>query len=131
MTPEDECSNSITYESLSLKSFWGVYLISGATSTICLVLSLFRLQRNYQRDRQAYSEGSRRSPRNNKSIWDKTIGIARYYYNGEVKTPVGMRPRVVDDEWGSSRWEVVSTIDVPEHIQAASPPEIEISSVTS
>lgn len=132
LTPENECSESMTSgksESLSLESFWGLYLISGATSTICFVWSLFRLLRNYQR---ALREGSRRSPRNKKSIWDKAIGLARYYYyNGEAKNPVGVPPHGVDDEWGSSKWVVVSAVDIPEHIEASPAPEIEISTVSS
>lgn len=133
LTPESECSKSKTSgksESLSLESFWGLYLISGATSTICFVLSLFRLLRNYRR---ALREGSRRrSPRNKKSNWDKVIGLARYYYyNGEAKSPVGMPPHEVDDGWGSSKWVVVSTVDIPEHIEASPAPEIEISTVSS
>ncbi|XP_062160551.1 glutamate receptor 2.5-like [Alnus glutinosa] len=43
LTPLDECSTNITSnttQSLSLQSFWVLYLISFATSTICFLLSL-------------------------------------------------------------------------------------------
>ncbi|KAH7544922.1 hypothetical protein FEM48_Zijuj01G0037300 [Ziziphus jujuba var. spinosa] len=122
LTPGDEqCSKSIKSketERLRLGSFWGIYLLSGASSTICFLLSLIRLHRNYQR----HSQGNQ-SPISNKSMWEKAVGLARYYYNGELSNSMGS---------SSSTWEFVSTLDVPDHIEASSsPPEIEISSISS
>lgn len=64
LTPSDECSSTSTTnkdtESLTLKSFWGIYLISGATSTICFLLALIRRQKlkNYQPNQQANGRNS-------------------------------------------------------------------------
>ncbi|XP_062095850.1 glutamate receptor 2.9-like [Humulus lupulus] len=53
LTPLEECSstsstNKETDQSLSTKSFWGIYLMSGATSTICFLLALIRRLKNSQ-----------------------------------------------------------------------------------
>ncbi|KAA8515179.1 hypothetical protein F0562_018358 [Nyssa sinensis] len=51
-----ECSNSQTTrndDSLSLESFLGLYLLSGATSTICFLLFIIHLLKNYRRHRVA------------------------------------------------------------------------------
>lgn len=49
--PAPECSANATdneTESLSLHSFWGIYLISGAISTICSLIFLFQLRNKYR-----------------------------------------------------------------------------------
>ncbi|KAL5576634.1 hypothetical protein UlMin_018333 [Ulmus minor] len=135
LTPSDECSTSTTTnetERLGLKSFWGIYLLSGATSTICFLLSIIRLHKNYRRDQQA--DGSNQTPSDKISIWKKSVGLARYFYTGEVKHSLGRAatfaastPRL--DEWRSSRWEVVSTSDAPERLEASPTVEIEIPTI--
>ncbi|KAH7568830.1 hypothetical protein JRO89_XS06G0058700 [Xanthoceras sorbifolium] len=70
--PSSECSANATNketESLSLSSFWGLYLISGATSTICFILFLVSLLRNYRHDRQDASK---------RLIWSEAVKLARY-----------------------------------------------------
>lgn len=57
LTPKKECwltngTNNET-ESMSLKSFWGIYVMSGATSTICFLLALIRQKKNNQPHLQA------------------------------------------------------------------------------
>lgn len=115
LTPDDEhCSESIISkqnERLRLGSFWGIYLLSGASSTICFLISLIRLHRNYQ----SHREGNQ-SPISNKSIWEKALSLATYYYNGDVANSA------VGNGSSFSRWEFVSTFDVPDHIEASTPP---------
>ena len=118
LTPSNECSVNITSsepESLHLKSFEVLYLISFATSTICLLLSLFRLFISRQQHQEA-SEGNL-TP-GEESAWKKTVRLVRYFY---IKNP-GRAPTLADTSDVndcSSRWEFVSTIDTLEHIQSS------------
>lgn len=69
LTPLDECSTNKTSsktQSLSLQSFWVLYLISFATSTICFLLSLICSEINHQKHQHAY-EG------NDGSVWKKAV----------------------------------------------------------
>lgn len=137
LTPSNEClPNSITTnetESLSLKSFWGIYLISGAISTICFLLSLARLQKNYRHHQQANGA--------NDKTENKMLGLARYFYNGATNTSqerasptttntsnisfsVNGMPNL--DGWISSTLEFVSTSDATESLGTSPPAEIEI-----
>ncbi|CAA2982022.1 glutamate receptor -like [Olea europaea subsp. europaea] len=50
----DGCPNSET-ESLSLKSFWGLFLVSAAISTICFLIFTLRLLKKKPKDSQVHS----------------------------------------------------------------------------
>lgn len=50
----DGCLNSET-ESLSLKSFWGLFLVSAAISTICFLIFTLRLLKKKPKDSQVHS----------------------------------------------------------------------------
>uniref|UniRef100_A0A2N9GF25 Glutamate receptor n=1 Tax=Fagus sylvatica TaxID=28930 RepID=A0A2N9GF25_FAGSY len=125
LTPSNECSVNITSsepESLNLKSFEVLYLISFATSTICLLLSLIRLFISRQQHQEA-SEGNL-TP-GEESAWKKTVRLVRYFY---IKNP-GRAPTLADTSDVndcSSRWEFSSTIDTLEHIQSSPPAENEM-----
>ncbi|KAL5772301.1 hypothetical protein ACOSQ2_012225 [Xanthoceras sorbifolium] len=70
--PSSECSANATNketESLSLSSFWVLYLISGATSTICFILFLVGLLRNYIHDQRDTSK---------RLFWSEAVKLARY-----------------------------------------------------
>ncbi|KAL5575315.1 hypothetical protein UlMin_017014 [Ulmus minor] len=132
LTPSDECStmtNTNETQSLSLKSFWGIYLISGATSTIGFLLSLFRLQRSYRRQQ---ANGGNQTPSDKIGIGEKAVGLARYFYNGDVKYSPGRAATSTasmphSDDLGSTRWEFVDLANAPEHLEASPRVEIEIS----
>ncbi|KAL0011230.1 hypothetical protein SO802_006338 [Lithocarpus litseifolius] len=131
LTPSRECSTDQTSndtDRLSVQSFWGLYLISAAISTICFLLSLIRLQKNYQHDQEAYQGNATAS---SGSVWNKAVGLAKYFYNGEINTPerVSSSSCTPDlDNWTSLRREDVSTINVLDNIIQASPSsEIEMS----
>ncbi|KAK1565325.1 hypothetical protein Q3G72_024110 [Acer saccharum] len=108
--PSPECSANAANdktENLTLSSFWGLYLISGATSTICFILFLVRLLRNYRHDRQDTIQ-SNIAP-SMRSIWREVVRLVKYICNregmqnpGRVLTFAG--PQDVN-EWSSSRWE--------------------------
>ncbi|XP_050287189.1 glutamate receptor 2.7-like [Quercus robur] len=83
LTPPNECSMNVSSDetrSLGLKSFWGLCLISFSTSTICFLLSLIHLIKNYQR----YEETNRGSVTPSGSVWDKAARIAMYFYDKEM-----------------------------------------------
>ncbi|XP_062095851.1 glutamate receptor 2.7-like [Humulus lupulus] len=132
LTPSDACpSTSLETERLSLNSFWGIYLTSGVTSTICLLISLVRLQRNYRRHQQSNGDSQ--------SIKAKALGLAKYFYNGEHVYSPGtasatttnvsnhdMPDLTVDS---SSSWEFASTSDASAHHDTSSPATIEITTL--
>ncbi|XP_075664761.1 glutamate receptor 2.9-like [Castanea sativa] len=81
--PPNECSMSVSSDetrSLGLQSFWGLCLISFSTSTICFLLSLIHLIKNYQR----FEEANRGSVTPSGSVWDKAARIAMYFYDKEM-----------------------------------------------
>ncbi|KAA8515170.1 hypothetical protein F0562_018349 [Nyssa sinensis] len=93
-----ECSNSQTTRndnSLSLESFLGLYLLSGATSTICFLLFIIHLLKNYRRHRVA--QETHIGPSDG-SVWNHTIGFAQYYYGTEPRTVLTSHPLPHDIE---------------------------------
>ncbi|KAJ9136084.1 hypothetical protein P3X46_033196 [Hevea brasiliensis] len=81
-----DCSSSATdneTESLSLKSFWSLFVISGATSTICFLLFLIRLLNKYC-DYEKANQGGNATPSEKNSVWRKAVAVARYIYHGET-----------------------------------------------
>ncbi|KAK8992396.1 hypothetical protein V6N11_048479 [Hibiscus sabdariffa] len=107
--PSPECSANITNsrktDSLSIHSFWGLFVISGATSTVCLLLFVAHLLKKYWHH-QEENNVSDSSPVDD-SVWIKAVRVAKYLYNGEVRVlpgEVSTAPRAMDiEEWGSSR----------------------------
>ncbi|KAA8515177.1 hypothetical protein F0562_018356 [Nyssa sinensis] len=84
---DSECSNSQTSrnnDSLSLESFWGLYLLSGATSTICFLPFIIHLIKDYRRHRVAQDGDIGPS---DGSVWNQTRRFAQYYYETEPRTP--------------------------------------------
>jgi ionotropic glutamate receptor len=121
--PSPECSTSATnnnVESLSLRSFKGIYIVFAAISTICFLLFLFRLLRNSRPHHEA--DGGHLTPRGKSGT--------KYFYNGE-KTRVPRRAstfaQALDkDEWGSTKWEYVSNSDNLENNYGSPQAEIEM-----
>ncbi|KAL5774342.1 hypothetical protein ACOSP7_011899 [Xanthoceras sorbifolium] len=129
--PSPECSANATNketESLSLSSFWGLYLISGATSTICSMIFLFRLLRNYKHDRPDASQ-SNIAP-SKRIIWSEVVRLARYTCNREgIQNPA----RVITfagaqdaNEWSSSRWEYANPSEITDDLQESSEADTEM-----
>ncbi|KAL3596485.1 hypothetical protein D5086_008122 [Populus alba] len=64
-----------------------------------------------------------------KSVWGKTVTLARYIYHGETVIPGGSpisAPSPDVYEWNSSRREFTSPGDTPENLQPSPPAEIEV-----
>uniref|UniRef100_A0A2N9G2Q9 Glutamate receptor n=1 Tax=Fagus sylvatica TaxID=28930 RepID=A0A2N9G2Q9_FAGSY len=60
------------------------------------------------------------------SFWNKAVGLAKYYYNGEISTALERAPSLshtpdLEDHWSSSRWEELSTSDIPEQYYSGLP----------
>lgn len=75
--PSPDCSANVTdtrTDSLSINNFWGLYLISGATSTVCFLLFLTHSLRKYCRNQEAYVGNL--SPVD-ESVWIDLIGKLR------------------------------------------------------
>ncbi|KAA8532457.1 hypothetical protein F0562_032490 [Nyssa sinensis] len=78
LTPQ----TTIETDSVSLHSFWGLYLFSGTISTICFVL--FFLHNLYEHRKEA-SKGLV-SPKEN-NVQHKMVRLAQCFHNGMIKNP--------------------------------------------
>ncbi|CAM8925474.1 unnamed protein product [Rhodiola kirilowii] len=121
--PTKECSSDskAQTDSLGLQSFWGLYVISCATSTLCFIVFLLRFVQKYQRHDRQEQQGN--STPGNDSVWDKTVKMARYFHKGEIikMTTPGTNldpPQDTDDDvWSTSSWiQVVSANETPLNI---------------
>jgi ionotropic glutamate receptor len=133
LTPSNECSTNITSsepESLSLQSFGILYLISFATSTICLLLSIVHLIISRHQHQDAPVEGN--ATPDEESAWKEAVKLVRDFYirnPGTTATLVDISDTnedTSDVNECSSRWEFTSTFDTPEHLQDSPPAEIEM-----
>ncbi|KAI8525619.1 hypothetical protein RHMOL_Rhmol13G0244200 [Rhododendron molle] len=71
-------------DSLSLRSFWGLFLFSVGTSSVCFLLFLGHLLRNYCRHHSSQVGDVNAS---NESVSVKTVRVARYLMNAEIRSP--------------------------------------------
>ncbi|KAJ6766996.1 IONOTROPIC GLUTAMATE RECEPTOR [Salix purpurea] len=124
--PSNATNNDIT-GSLSLQSFWGIYTITGATSTICFLLFLVQLLKNYNKQEV---RGRRNATPGDKSVWEKTITLARYIYHGEIdipgESPISAHPSPDIHKLESSKWEISIPEDTQENLHSSSPAEIQL-----
>ncbi|CAN0853240.1 Glutamate receptor 2.7 [Linum grandiflorum] len=75
--PSIECSSEEdgNPERLGLQNFWGLFAISSATSTVCLVICLWHLlSRKYREDEDQGDVG----------VWNKTVRLVKYLYYGKA-----------------------------------------------
>nr|GMD98504.1 glutamate receptor 2.9-like [Ipomoea batatas]GME01449.1 glutamate receptor 2.9-like [Ipomoea batatas]GME20261.1 glutamate receptor 2.9-like [Ipomoea batatas] len=100
-------------QSLSLSSFWGLYLLTGATSTICFLIFVCRL------------------------FLRKSRKLSQVHDENEPKTEQVARPASLMktatfghiDRLRSSEWELVSPSDTSEMFDASHPAEIQITTM--
>lgn len=110
-----ECDNNVisnNTESLKLGSLWVLYVMSGAISTICLLLSAI------------YSLKSRRTPQNDaqeghgtandENRWKRAVKLVKTICS-KKHDKAKAHEDVTDC---SSRWDYISNTDTPEHQQA-------------
>ncbi|KAG5561805.1 hypothetical protein RHGRI_004747 [Rhododendron griersonianum] len=125
------CSNynSTTTEvdSLSLQSFWGLYLTSGAISTLCFLFFLIRAIKKYC-DSFRGNPGTMTPSR--KGAWNRMARFVRFLRNGGIRSPARAPSIGRTQNLGardSMKWELVSPSEISDdHLQGPRPPEIEI-----
>lgn len=121
LTPNRGCPNNSTSdgpESLKVKNFVGLYVIYVATSTICFLLSLTILLKQFQQHQDAYQGNA-----SDESVWNRTLRMARFVYNREFNVPSSRTASFVDVlEMTSSQWEHATTSTPQEHLLQASTP---------
>ncbi|KAK2976666.1 hypothetical protein RJ640_017409 [Escallonia rubra] len=111
LSPSKNCSSDTTTgtDSLSLKSFWGLYLISCVPSTLCFLVFLVRLPKRT-------SKVTSRGP----SFGRKTVELVRNLSNVGNRSLGRVAPDI--NERGSAQWELISPSELgPEALEALRP----------
>ncbi|KAK9936487.1 hypothetical protein M0R45_013327 [Rubus argutus] len=121
LTPRSKCPNNATSdgpESLSVKNFMGLYVISGSTSSICLLLSVIILLKKFQQHQGNASD---------ESVWNRTVIIARFLCNVEINDPSRAPSSVDVTELTTSQGEceIISATTPENHPQASIPSQTE------
>ncbi|KAL3522406.1 hypothetical protein ACH5RR_015240 [Cinchona calisaya] len=110
--------DSFQNESLRFESFWGLYLISCATSTICFIMFAARLLK------EAWKTGNQNNATSRsriKGALDMVVELAPYQLrNGSSRMG---RARTFAQRWKSSQWDLVSPADPSEHFEDSPPGE--------
>ncbi|KAF6177166.1 hypothetical protein GIB67_025503 [Kingdonia uniflora] len=123
--PSSECLESrINDKSLSFHYFWGLFLLTGGTSTIAFLLYLIRLFKTFKRQEK---ENSGNGLPLDGSVWDNTRRLAIYFNKGKLdhsERPETQEPDVED--WVSIRGEDVGRRNTPGNPQAFPQLEIEV-----
>ncbi|KAI3716951.1 hypothetical protein L1987_68200 [Smallanthus sonchifolius] len=125
----ESCSSSnpgLEGERLSLTNFWGIFLISGLTSTLSLLIFVYRLSHNQIKKRIV---SFKNSSWNNASRWRKAVGVVKIVLSlnhNQVQPRENVEPT---NEWAQRtppRWEAVSPTEVPEHLEIGRPTQLDI-----
>ncbi|XP_054779255.1 glutamate receptor 2.7-like [Prosopis cineraria] len=122
LTPSNNCSSDSTSsssetESLILADFWILYVISGLTSTIFLIVALLRTYYHQEKEDQGINtiETS-----DDDGVWNKTLGrfatgiydsIGSLNFNNNIGRAATFGGTQNVRHWNSSRWESVRTSD--------------------
>jgi len=100
MISSSKCSNTTSdtsnTESLKLRSLWILYVISGATSTICVLLSTIQcLVKSCQQCQRVAPEGN--DTPNDQNAWEKVIAHVKHIFNKKINNSRATRTQVVTD----------------------------------
>ncbi|KAJ9690577.1 hypothetical protein PVL29_012962 [Vitis rotundifolia] len=110
-----ECSATENDE-LSLGNFWALYLLCGATSTLCFLLFFLCLLIDFNRHQPSGGD---------ESVWMKTVQLVHFFHNGQTEIPnerlSNLSSCPTGDEWISARWSTVSPSYAPEPPEASPP----------
>ncbi|KAJ9690595.1 hypothetical protein PVL29_012979 [Vitis rotundifolia] len=114
------CSTTETDE-LSLGNFWALYLLCGATSTLCFLLFFLRLLIDFKRHQASRSDANP----NDESVWMKTVQLVHFFHSGQTEIPnerqSNLSPRPTGDECSTPWWSPVSPSEAPEPPEASAP----------
>ncbi|XP_028766552.1 glutamate receptor 2.7 [Neltuma alba] len=122
----NECTNNSSSndtQSLKLKSFWVLFVISGVISTICLLFSIIQSQGFCQLTQKIVEEGN--GPTSDVTMWIRTLELAKRIYGRKLIQETHLYPPDIgtqDVTDCSSRWDNVSTTDSPMHQQDTASP---------
>ncbi|GJU05553.1 glutamate receptor 2.9-like protein [Tanacetum coccineum] len=126
------CSNSnpgLDSERLSLANFWGIFLISGLTSTLSFLTFLYRLLHNRIEQRIISFNESNGSRWNNESRWRKAVRLVQIVLNLNHHQIEPRESSHSAHEWSHRnppQWELVSPSEVPEHLEIGRPTQLKI-----
>ncbi|PWA24309.1 hypothetical protein CTI12_AA628740 [Artemisia annua] len=126
------CSTSnpgLDSERLSLANFWGIFLISGLTSTLSFLIFLYRLLHNRIEQRIISFNESNGSRWNNESRWRKTVRLIQIVLSLNHNRVEPRESSHSTPEWNHRnppQWELVSPSEVPEHLEIGRPTQLEI-----
>ncbi|KAK8469014.1 hypothetical protein PHAVU_006G179300 [Phaseolus vulgaris] len=97
LTTSSKCSSDTNdTESLKLRSLWILYVISGATSTICLLLSIIHtLVKSCQQCQRVAAEGNDTPSHHN--AWEKMITHVNHTFNKKINNSRETQTQVVSD----------------------------------
>jgi len=111
-----DCSNNVTSSndtnSLNLGSLWVLYVMSGATSTICVLIQTIKWLKSNQPHEDLPPEEGNGTP-SDERVWKKAITFAKQIYSKKHNNS-SKEQDVIDC---SSRSGHVSITDSPEHSQ--------------
>ncbi|CAI9783706.1 unnamed protein product [Fraxinus pennsylvanica] len=113
----DSCSNSdagLETERLSLKSFWGLYLVSTAISTFCFLIFVLRLLKKKFKDSKEHAYDLAQTV---EAVPNTIVRLGQYFHGVRPKS---LRRRRTFNKWNSSKIELVSPADPSQIFQASS-----------
>ncbi|XP_077231201.1 glutamate receptor 2.9-like [Tasmannia lanceolata] len=113
-----KCSTTeVSTESLSLSNFWGLFLITGAISTIVLLLFLAQL---FNKIRRLHVDNGRNASPLNDSVWKRTLTLVKYWSNGQLPLRETASTSSTEDteEWSSISTEFSGEHNTSEHPQS-------------
>lgn len=112
LNPSGECANNVisnNTESLKLGSLWVLYVMSGAISTICCILSAIYSLKSSQTPQNDAQDGH--GTANDENRWKRAVKTICSKKHNKAKA----QEAVTDC---SSGWDYISNTDTPEHQQA-------------
>ncbi|XP_054777990.1 glutamate receptor 2.7-like [Prosopis cineraria] len=111
-----DCSNntdSNDTQSLKLGSFWVLFVISGVTSTICLLFSIIQSLGFFRSPQNVAEEGHNEPTSDTRTrVWLRAIELAKQIYSRKLIKEPGPTSEAQQDVTNcSSRWDCVSAIE--------------------
>ncbi|XP_027348334.1 glutamate receptor 2.7-like [Abrus precatorius] len=128
LNPAGACYNSTSEntERLKLGSFWVLYVISGATSTVCFLISTIQSIKSSQ-TRQDEEQERNGNPRDERP-WKRVIIIAKQTFGRKYNNTSKEQQDVT---YCSPRGDFINTIDTVKHQQGMAPQSPQIITVSS
>lgn len=99
-----QCSNNEIGE-VSLGNFWALYLICAAISTLCFLLFLLHLLKDFRR----LHRGTRCDDAN-ENVWMKTLQLVNFFYPAKTEIPTQRQPNM---ECRTAQWSRMRRLESP------------------